>query len=209
MILTHGANSLERGSGDTVTIGGRAYKTVTIGNQIWLAENLDYKWTGLDITSTLQTTQAASYYDNDEATYGIDGTYKCGLLYNWYAAKYLDDNKATLLPNGWHVPTLAEYDILATTVGENPGTKLKALNGSITTGFPSSWNGTDEYGFSMLPGGQWLEIYIDFGGTGVYGTIDSFDTNRNYKYVTAGASLKQGYSDKKYGISLRLVKDAT
>jgi uncharacterized protein (TIGR02145 family) len=209
MILTHGANSIVRGGGDFVEIGGRKYPVVKIGNQLWMAENLDYKWNGLDITSTLQTTQAASYYDNDEATYGIDGTYKCGLLYNWYAVKYLNDNKSTLLPDGWHVPTLAEYDTLALSVGSNPGTKLKAFDNSVTSTWPSNWKGTDEYGFAMLPGGLWLEIYQDFGGTGAYGTIDGSGNNRNYKEVTTGASLIGAYTHKKYGTSIRLVKDAT
>lgn len=145
----------------TVTIGGRDYKTVIIGNQEWLAENLDYKFAYNGSTLPIgesgnPSTPSAWYYNNDETNYGIDGTYKCGLLYNWYAAKYLDDNKVTLLPNGWHVPTKNEWDTLSDYVGgaSIAGTKLKTLDNSVTSSWPNNWNGTNDYGFSALPAGE-------------------------------------------------------
>jgi uncharacterized protein (TIGR02145 family) len=155
MILTHGANSLERGGGgDFVEIGGRMYPTVQMpdGN-IWLAQNLDYVWQGLTVNGYLNyTIQQAAYYNKDEQTYGWTGQ-KRGLLYNYRAADYLETNKATLIP-GWHVASTTEWNNLITALGENPGTKLKALDNSIESGFPSGWNGTDNYGFSALPTGR-------------------------------------------------------
>lgn len=134
-------------------IDGRTYKTVKIGTQEWMAENLDYKFTynnsKLPIGHSGQmTTPAGWYYNNDENTYGSTGN-KYGLLYNWYAAKYLDDNKTTLLPNGWHVPTKADFDKLKNTINSatNDGAKLKSATGW------NSGNGTDEYEFNAKPAG--------------------------------------------------------
>lgn len=199
----------------SVKIGGRRYPVVKIGNQLWMAENLDYKFEYNGSTlpigpSGTPSTPAAWYYSNNEDAYGIDGTYKCGLLYNWYATKYLDDNKATLLPNGWHVPSRTEFDTLATAVGGTSaaGTKLKALDNSIATGFPSGWNGTDEYGFKALPAGDRLN-----GGFDDFGTYCNFWSNYEYSsshgynyYITSASDLQGGYAIKSYAISLRLVK---
>lgn len=157
MILTHGANSLDRD--DFVEIGGRSYPVVKIGNQLWMAENLDWKF---DVNGSqipigqggVPSTPAAWYYNNDEATYGATGR-KSGLLYNWYAVKYLDDNRSDLLPTGWRVSTKDDISTLVNYVGgvDTAGTKLKAENGSILPNFPSDWNGTDDYGLSLIPSG--------------------------------------------------------
>lgn len=102
---------------NTTTIGGRVYRTVTINGVTWLAENLDYKFSGCGIGgSGTPSTPNAWYYNNDEATYGIDGVRKCGLLYNWHAVKLLNDSRSDLIP-GWHVPTKDEWTALATAVG--------------------------------------------------------------------------------------------
>jgi uncharacterized protein (TIGR02145 family) len=181
-----------------------------------MAENLDYKFevNGSQIPigqSGTPSTPAAWYYDNNETDYGIDGTYKCGLLYNWYAAKYLDDNKDTLLPNGWHVPTASEWNALATAVGgaSTAGTKLKALNGSAGNDWPTGWNGTDDYGFAVLPAGSYNGSFRSVGSSshlwttaesGSYAYTQGFDT---------GATMNQFTKYEYFGSSVRLVKDAT
>lgn len=202
-----------------VTIGGRKYKTTKIGNQEWLAENLDYKFdvNGSQIpigSSGTPTTPAAWYYDNNEASYGIDGTYKCGLLYNWYAAKYLDDNKATLLPSEWHVPSRSEFNTLATTLGgvSIAGLLLKALDNSVTSNWPSGWNGVDYYGFNAIPSGR-----IDSGSFNYIGTylaswtITSYSSTYRYSEWIGynNNSLSEDYNNPANGYSLRLVKDVT
>ena len=69
-------------TGPSVVIGGREYPVVQIGNQLWLAENLDWRWEGLTVGGQWQReTPGAWYYNNDEATYGVNGN-KYGLLYN-------------------------------------------------------------------------------------------------------------------------------
>lgn len=202
-----------------VTIGGRTYRTVTIGNQEWLAENLDYKFNvnGSQIPvgqSGVPSTPAAWYYNNNETDYGIDGTYKCGLLYNWYAAKYLDDNKATLLPAGWHVPSSTELTALLNATGGSGtttvNTKLKAANNSVTSNWPSNWNGTDDYEFTALPGGERsyngsfssINDLGQFCGSDVYSVDDCYSIGFG-RYSTI---VSVGHNQKYKGYSIRLVK---
>lgn len=193
----------------TVTIGGREYRTVTIGNASWLAENLDYKFQvdGSQIpigVSGTPSTPSAWYYGNDESTYGVDGN-KYGLLYNWYAAKYLEDNKSTLLPEGWRVPSGTDWDTLATAVGgaDNAGTILKSAAG-WTNGA-----GTDDYGFSALPAGQYDSTFgfVSLGLFNFFWTANEISSNARSQYLSAEARLGWGTSTRTTGYSIRLVKD--
>jgi uncharacterized protein (TIGR02145 family) len=202
----------------SVKIGGRRYRTVIIGNQEWLAENLDYVWNGLSIGGSGTSTDShAWYYNNNETDYGIDGTYKCGLLYNWYAADYLDNNKATLLPDGWRLPDINDYNILESVVShDNGGRILKALENSISQGFPSSqWGGTDDYRFSALPTGwrnpdnssfRQFNEHAHFWLKNVYGSSNAYSWYLHNNYSDINSSI---YNLKTAGFSIRLVKDAT
>lgn len=223
MILTHGANSLAGGGGgddpSTVIIGGREYKTVKIGNQEWLAENLDYKFNGVTIgpSGSGITNPAAWYYNNDETTYGIDGTMKCGLLYNWYAAELLNNSRSTLCP-GWHIPTKSEYDTLISEVGTNFPNKVKAIDGAVGGNWPSGWNGTDDYGFFALPTGARINassgnfknvgseccIWSINNGTISTGEARCLNLNKDPSFKLALTD-----KDKRIGNIIRLVKDAT
>ena len=195
-----------------VTIGGRVYRTVTIGSATWLTENLDYKFQvdGSQIPigmSGTPSTPSAWYYNNDETTYGVDGN-KYGLLYNWYAAKYLEDNKSTLLPEGWRVPSATDWDTLATAVGGagTAGTILKS-----STGWPNG-AGTDDYGFSALPSGayfgsfQGLNLFINYWATtenssGPSGAAYNYYLNPDPSLNSASTAMKTE------GHYIRLVKD--
>ena len=200
----------------SVVIGGHTYKTVIIGNQEWLAENLDYKFQYNGSTlpiggSEMPSTPKAWYYDNNEAGYGIDGTYKCGLLYNWHAVKYLDDNKSTLLPDGWHVPTSTEWDTLIDNIDgdSTAGIKLKALDNSIASNWPSGWNGSDDYGFSALPAGRYDHNSFNSldSETCIWTSTESSDTYSTYRCLDTGSSLSPYNTGLKiYGFSLRLVR---
>jgi uncharacterized protein (TIGR02145 family) len=189
-------------------IGGRTYRTVNIGGVEWLAENLDYKFSGVDIgPAGSPSSPSAWYYNNDEATYGIDGTRKCGLLYNWHAVKLLNDNRATLCP-GWHVPTNDEWTALANAVGgtSTAGTKLKAANVSWAT----SWGGTDDYGFGVLPAAYYDGSFNGVGYAADFWTITESGGNVYSRYFETNATMGQDmYSGKYTGYSVRLVRDAT
>src|SRR6056297_2565672 len=139
--------------GTVTDIDGNVYSTVQIGDQVWMSENL--KTTTYNDGASIDlvtdntawqnnTTGAYCWYDNDEAQYA--DTY--GALYNWHAV-----NTGNLCPDGWHVPTDAEWTALEDYIASNghsgtEGTALKA-----TSGWNNDRNGTDDYGFTALPGG--------------------------------------------------------
>jgi len=147
-ILPSSSSSILSTSGTfTDTRDSKSYKWVKIGEQYWMAENLNYDATG------------SKCYSNSEANCT---TY--GKLYDWATAMALQAscNSSTcasqvgakhsgICPSGWHIPNDAEWDALMTAVGgsSTAGTKLKA-----TSGWNSSGNGQDTYGFSALPGGN-------------------------------------------------------
>lgn len=103
---------------------GQSYKTVTIGSQTWMAQNLNYE------------TAKAYCFKNKTSN-----CTKYGRLYTWSAAK-------TACPSGWHLPTKAEFETLFAAVGgqSTVGAKLKSKSG-----WQKSGNGFDEYSFSALP----------------------------------------------------------
>jgi uncharacterized protein (TIGR02145 family) len=100
---------------------------VKIGNQTWMAQNLNYKYAEL----------GPACYDRKESN-----CEKYGMLYEYYDA-------IRVCPTGWHLPTKAEWETLASHVGSSPAKKLK------TTSDWRDGGGTDDYGFGALPGG-WL-----------------------------------------------------
>ncbi len=136
------------------------YKTVLIGNQVWMAENLRTKKYNddSDITNitdgavwVARTTEAYAWYGNDETT----NKPLYGALYNWYAV-----NTTKLCPTGWHVPTDADFKTLEITLGMDPavadGGSWRGLNQGIQMKSATGWtsgNGTNTSGFNAFPGG--------------------------------------------------------
>lgn len=212
MILTHGANSIARGGGGGgggAVIGDREYRVVTMPDgKVWLAENLDYKFQvdgnqiPIGVTGT-PSTPAAWYYNNDEATYGVNGN-KYGLLYNWYAVKYLEDNKSTLIP-GWHVPTEGEWFNLDAAAGGGSvaGTVLKSATGW------SSGAGTDDYGFGVVPAGyQHYGSFYKLGERSRFWTAtENPPSSAYYRSFSTDGQVLSSDTDKTNAYSLRLVKD--
>jgi uncharacterized protein (TIGR02145 family) len=127
---------------------GQTYKTVTIGGKRWMAENLNY-----------QPSSGNSWCYNNKP----DSCVKYGRLYDWNTAK-------KVCPKGWHLPTRSEWDELMTAVGDSltAGKKLKSTSGwSDFQG--KSGNGTDDFGFSALPGGFYYYYGGSFSNTGNIG----------------------------------------
>lgn len=174
------------GGSDYVEIDGRRYPTVKIGPLIWTTENLDWKLPGIEIgnTSPSSAYARACYYDNDEATHGVNGD-KWGLLYNTKAVQAIE--QSGLLPEGFRIPTENDF------------------NGIIT--LPSSYltkDGTNYFGFDVLRSGGL------FGGSFVDGEKCAYmwcQTNAYYFSIET-SGYTSGKTDSKHGMSLRLCKDA-
>ncbi|MDR2591595.1 MAG: fibrobacter succinogenes major paralogous domain-containing protein [Chitinispirillales bacterium] len=145
---------------------GQTYKTVKIGKQTWMAQNINY-----------QTESGSWCYKNS-----ADSCKKYGRLYDWKTA-------TTVCPKGWHLPDVYEWHDLVATAGgqETVGKKLKSKSGWNNLGDVKSGNGTDDYGFSALPGG-------DRGGYGLAGYYGNW-----WSATENGVDL---FDDDVYGLGL-------
>ncbi len=189
---------------------GQTYKTVTIGSQTWMAENLNYE------------TDFSFCYNSEETNCA-----KYGRLYRWAAAvgksesecgpAYIcslpSGNIQGVCPNGWHLPSKVEWETLFNAVG-GPSTAGWVLKS--TSGWNSSGNGTDAFGFSALPAGY---------RTGGYRIgNEGYDGEGDYAYFWSSTEDFSGYAYcmfldfyivdanlhdniKNYGFSVRCVKD--
>ncbi len=196
-----------------VDIDGNQYQTVTIGTQVWMAENLKvtrYRngdpvpritdaeaWNGL-------SSGARCEYDNDSAHVAVYGR-----IYNWFAV----GDARGLAPAGWHVATDAEWQTLVDGLGgyEVAGGKLKAA-GTDRWREPNA-GATNESGFTALPGGG----RSGQGPWGGLGDIAGFWTATENAYISDAAfnrllrynraEVIHDYSGMKSGESVRCVKD--
>ena len=144
----------------------KVYKKVTIGSQTWMAENLNYDTTGGKCYGEYGGVDAAEgwgYYDTLTNAEVQANCAKYGRLYDWTTAMGIDARYNSsewngsdvkhrgICPSGWHLPSDAEWTTLKNYVGgdslQTAGRKLKSTSGW------RSLNGTDEFGFSGLPGG--------------------------------------------------------
>ena len=204
---------------------GQTYKTVKIGEQWWMAENLNYAYTDVPFKHGYYTSDSTSWcYDNDAANCA-----KYGRLYTWAAAMdsagIIPGNTANgcgygklcklgnvkvrgVCPEGWHLPSRDERDTLLTAVGgeAKAGIMLKS-----TEGWNNNGNGSDSYFFSALPaGGRYYDG--DFNGEGNdanFWSSTEDDSNAAY-YMRLYYSIDYAYLDnffKDNGFSVRCLKD--
>ena len=166
---------------------GKTYKIVKIGEQVWMAQNLDYV--------------SGSCYDNKS-----ENCEKYGRLYDWVTAMTLPEScneeceieiknpHQGICPSGWHLPNSKEWQILIDFAGGDKvaGKKLKAKEGWSNKG-----NGTDDYGFSALPSGLYIPHFYESIGEFAYG----YGTNNDKESFSTGMGKKTERS------SVRCVKD--
>ena len=198
---------------------GTRYKTVKIGNQIWMAENLKY-------LPSVSPSNVGSETDPFYYVYGYQGTdilaakatdnYKTyGVLYNWEAAK-------ASCPKGWHLPTDAEWKTLEMYLGmtqtqadatgwrgTDQGGKLKEAG---TTHWISPNTGaTNSSGFTALPAGYRNTggSFSNFGsGTDLWSSSASSSSNAWRRSLYTGYStVSRGTNSKAYGFSVRCLRD--
>jgi uncharacterized protein (TIGR02145 family) len=208
MIFSFGVNiSVSKVTGKD----GNEYKTVKIGTQEWTSENLNVehyrngdpipqvqdedKWSNLK-------TGAWCYYENKTSN-GI--TY--GKHYNWYT---ISNIFGELAPEGWHVPSDAEWTRLTDFMGGKKlaGDKLKAT----TLWATPNTGATNESGFTALPGGYRNFLGNNCDGVGKSGhfwselDIDDVEAwGRDLSCASSG--VHRDWCDKKYGFSIRCMKD--
>jgi len=170
---------------------GKTYKTVKIGTQIWMAENLNYD------------AENSKCYENKP-----ENCEKYGRLYDWETAM-----KAC--PYGWHLPSDKEWQVLVNFAGGKKvaGKKLKAKSG-WNSYEGKSGNGMDEYGFSALPGGHCNVNLgsLHFYNVGYFGLWRSAtEAGSNYTYQLSMSNVfeyTELYDVGKVGLtSVRCVKD--
>jgi uncharacterized protein (TIGR02145 family) len=207
---------------------GNVYKTIVIGTQEWMAENLntsiyrngDGITTGLDISMAQNMwsiiTEGAWGSYNYYFTY--DSNFECpyGKLYNWYACV---DSRG-LCPVGWHVPSESDWTTLINHLGghEIAGGKMKST-GAIQTA-SGLWNSPNTEanntgGFSAIPGGSigYDGIYYGMGDYGIWWSVSEspMPVNVDYSYACilfyswGGAQLNS--ENKNSGFSVRCLRD--
>ncbi len=205
-----------------IDIEGNHYKTVKIGDQEWMAENLrttTYRY-GTPIPNVKDnsewsklSTGAYIWFGNDESNADIYGA-----LYNWYAV-----NTDELCPLGWRVPTDDDWKELEGFVdskygigdsewndlylrGYDAGKKLKSASGWFDNG-----SGTDDYGFSAFPGGYRGSDgrFHSAGFNGYWWTYTESYNNQAWRRVMYHefSAVNRCSSDKQPAYSVRCVKD--
>ncbi len=136
----------------------KTYNKVTIGTQTWMAENLNYAVEGSKCYGEDGVVKGTTLSDS-EIQANCD---EYGRLYNWSTAMNGAESSTAnpsgvrgICPDGWHLPSQAEWEVMTAYIGgaNTEGKKLKATSGWGSSNCVSG-NGTDDYGFSALPGGD-------------------------------------------------------
>lgn len=188
----------------TVEYAGKTYKTVQIGGQCWLKENLDV---GIMASQSNNGIIEKYCYNNDPANCTIYGG-----LYLWNEAmQYVTTEGAQgICPTGWHMPTLAEYQTLVTTLS-NDANSLKAIGqgsgngaGTNTSGFSALLAGAKGYSGGPYQGlGEWSSFYVGKNGScGTYACVYSMGIVSNSSAITLGEGAMPSW-----GLSVRCIKD--
>ena len=177
---------------------------VQIGSQIWMAKNLNTgRFRNGDIIPEAKTDKeweragregkpAWCYYDNDP-----ENGKKYGRLYNWYAV----NDPRGLAPEGWHIPTKAELETLASSAGNNSNA-LKASGqgtGTNATGFSALLAGYRDYGGYFGS----LARYTNYWSSTVYDASDAYYMHLNYD----DSGISRGSFYRSFGFSIRCVED--
>jgi uncharacterized protein (TIGR02145 family) len=202
---------------------GNIYKTIIIGEQEWMAENLntsiyqngDSIATNLTDSAWINTRQielgAWAYFNND-------ASFACpfGKLYNWYACA----DSRQLCPTGWHIPTNDDWNELINSLQENPseyaGVAMKTT--SLWQFDPFVPLSTNSSGFSALPSGyKWVNNSnqtVNYGGLyldGFYWSDSELGDDVAWELFIVHEDpfsyLTAEYGDKRKGVSVRCIKD--
>lgn len=206
-------NNINPNNTFTDTRDGTVYKIVTIGNQVWMAENLKYlpTVTTIDNRSLTEPYNYVYEYNGTDPVAAKATAYfqHYGVLYNWPAA-------IIACPPGWRLPTDADWTELTIFAGgENfAGDKLRSTRTEPDAhprwSIPNT-GATDVYGFSAMPGG-YLDIYhpafYGIGGSGWWWSAAGIDESTvPIRQMTAGSVFFRINLGKDLGFSVRCIRD--
>src|SRR5690554_7409777 len=218
-VRAYATNSAGTGYGSTMSFtteddkftdsrDGNVYKTVTIGNQVWMAENLKYLPSVNNLSEDSQDTPGyyVSDYDGTDVTAAkATANYTTyGVLYNWPAAM-------NACPTGWHLPSDAEWTELTDYLGGEgvAGGKLKEI-GTTHWNTPNT-DATNETGFTALPGGYRYDngTFSRIGGTGGWwSAAENSADDASLRYMFYNYGLVSRYvNGKELGFSVRCLRD--
>lgn len=202
--------------GSVTDIEGNTYKTIQIGSQIWMAENL--RVTKFRNNAAIQNISDslgwANVYDNNTqapawAYYKNDPSYNAlyGKLYNWYTAV----NPNGICPQGWHVPSDLEWTTLTNFLGGEPVAAGKMKSTGIQFWKSPNVEASNSSGFSALAGGlryyySSYDFLFDFGTWWSTTADNSTRSWARYLSYEFGAVFRTS-SIKENGFSIRCLKD--
>jgi uncharacterized protein (TIGR02145 family) len=201
--------------GSLADVEGKLYKTITIGTQVWMAENL--KTTRFNDGATIpevtgyaqwsdMTSPAYSWHNNNDSLYeNIYGAY-----YNWFSV-----STGKLCPAGWHVPSDNEWQVLISYLGGDKVAGSRLKEAGTNNWISSNKNATNESGFTALPAGFRGAVDGTFAGQGDYGAWWSATEMSQSVYGTAWCRWVHGDTTlvvrnevfKKDGFTIRCLKD--
>ncbi len=200
--------------GSVSDIDGNNYRTIQIGTQTWMAENL--KTTRYNdgtniphvtdniVWGTLKTPGYCWYNNNAEAYKNVYGA-----LYNWYTV-----NTGKLCPEGWHVPTNLEWTILIDHIGgEATAADMLKEAGFEHWVMNSSVNPTNLTGFTALPGGiRWLNDSWRFSNmyhNAYWWASNEYSASLSWQLFMSAyqSNVNLGWGVKECGHSVRCIKD--
>lgn len=195
---------------------GSIYKTIAIGNQVWMAENLKYL-PKVDVPK-MYSPKVPLFY-----VYGYDGTSieeakatdsyaTYGVLYNWSAATNDNDTSTVqgACPIGWHLPSVKEWEVLATNL-DGPSIAGNKMKEEGTTHWVTAKDiGSNESGFTALPGGnRRFDKFYQLGEYGFWWTADEEQSNTAFskRIQKDYPELFTSAEKKSEGYSIRCVKN--
>ncbi len=168
--------------------GNRAYKTVYINCQRWLAENLS------------RTAGCDGHYDYPDGDKNNAAAF--GLLYDWSTAN-------CMCPKGWHLPSIAEFEALLNYVDEHRTSKSAFLALAANSDAWTAQKGNDDFGFAALPAGERLgNSFANFGKGAFFWASDKKTTYNAYRLrVSSGATNADGTDTTGSFLSVRCIQD--
>jgi uncharacterized protein (TIGR02145 family) len=199
----------------TVTdIDGNIYSTVTIGTQVWMKENLKvtHYRDGDTIPNITDSTSWTNLNSGAYCSYNNDTSFisTYGLLYNWYAV--IDSNN--IAPQGWHIPTLIEWQTLVMELGgiSIAGGKMKEAD-TLHWLSPNA-GATNESEFTALPTGlrhYFSGQFMDISQLTMFWSSTACDTIRAYNCYLNNSNIEATLPVAWFemGFSVRCIKDTT